>query len=284
LVNVRGKHRLRFFAEDSTWVPHDAAEYPAEQMGVTADELSGYDFDRRTVRRHCAEILKYLGFCRMMRGDRETLSRWISGELCRSGHFVSTMLEVVFLWCRDRNMYGPSAKELERLVRSQQQQYLDDWLHEVSAALPPDAVVAMESSLADAEGPTGFNAMTARLSFIRKLDLPRNMLSNINPAWIEHVARQLSLYAVYLMRRETAMTDAMVELLVETVHKITTQSKRKVVGDIAKDVERVYGCSSTLHPPRLTIRTVASAMSSFQLSECGIHTEGSSREAPSCGN
>ena len=46
-------------------------------------------------------------------------------------------------------------------------------------------------------------------------------------------ARQLALYA--------AITDAMVELLVETVHKIGTRSKRKVVGDIAKDVERVYG-------------------------------------------
>ena len=100
--------------------------------------------------------------------------------------------------------------------------------------------------------------VTARLAFIRKLNLPRDMLSTINPAWIEHVARrvsgekasemrrhtqtrQLALYAVYLMRRETAITDAMVELLVETVHKIATRSKRKVVGDIAKDVERVYG-------------------------------------------
>jgi TnpA family transposase len=262
-----------FFADDGTLVPNDAAEYLAEQIGVPADELSGYDFGGRTARRHCAEILQYLGFCRMTRGDREALSCWIIGELCPSGQSVSAMLEVVFLWCRDRNIYGPSAKELERLVRSQRQQYLEGWLHEVGVALPPDTVAAMESSLADAEGPTGFNAMkadagratldnilevTARLAFIRKLNLPRNMFSNINPAWIEHVVRrvsgekasemrrhtemrQLALYSVYLMARETAVTDAMVELLVETVHKIGTRSKRKVVGDIAKDVERVYG-------------------------------------------
>src|SRR3546814_10322659 len=31
------------------------------------------------------------------------------------------------------------------------------------------------------------------------------------------------------------------DLLIETVHKIGTRSKRKVVGDIAKDIERVYG-------------------------------------------
>lgn len=262
-----------FFADDGTLIPNDAVEYLAEQIDVRADELSSYDFGGRTARRHCAEILQYLGFGRMTRRDREALSYWIIGELCPSGQSVSAMLEAVFLWCRDRNIYGPSAKELERLVRSQRQQYLDGWLHEVNSVLPPETVMAMESSLADAEGPTGFNAMkadagratldnilevTARLAFIRKLNLPRDMLSNINPAWIEHVARrvsgekasemrrhtqirQLTLYAVYLMARETAMTDAMVELLVETVRKITTRSKRKVVGDIAKDVERVYG-------------------------------------------
>ena len=109
------------------------------------------------------------------------------------------MLEAVFLWCWDRNIYGPPVKELEQLVRSQRQRYLDGWLHGVSASLPPETVAAMESSLADAEGPTGFNAMkadagratldnilevTQRLAFIRKLDLPRTFLLNINPAWV----------------------------------------------------------------------------------------------------
>lgn len=112
-----------FFADDGTLVPHDGAEYLAEQIGVPADELSGYDFGGRTARRHCAEILQYLGFRRMMRGDREPLSCWIIGELCPSGQSVSAMLETVFLWCRDHNIYGRSTEELERLVRSQRQQY-----------------------------------------------------------------------------------------------------------------------------------------------------------------
>ena len=160
-----------FFADDGTLIPNDAAEYLAEQIGVRADELSAYDFSGRTARRHCAEILQYLGFRRMTRGDREALSCWIIGELCPSGQSVSAMLEAVFLWCRGRSIYGSSAMELERLVRSQRQQYLDGWLHEVSAALPPDTVAAMERSLADAEGPTGFNAM--------KADAGRATLDNI---------------------------------------------------------------------------------------------------------
>src|SRR3546814_4685758 len=43
------------------------------------------------------------------------------------------------------------------------------------------------------------------------------------------------------MSREAQLTDAMIDLLIETVNKIGTRSKRKVVGDIAKDIERVYG-------------------------------------------
>ena len=89
-----------FFADDGTLVPNDAAEYLAEQIGVRADELSGYDFGGRTARRHCAEILQYLGFRRIKRADWDALSVWIVGELCPSGQSVSTMLEAVFLWCR----------------------------------------------------------------------------------------------------------------------------------------------------------------------------------------
>jgi hypothetical protein len=41
---------------------------------------------------------------------------------------------------------------------------------------------------------TLFNILeeTARLAFIRKLNLPRNILSIINPAWTEQVARRVS--------------------------------------------------------------------------------------------
>ncbi|MCJ8510389.1 DUF4158 domain-containing protein [Rhizobium lemnae] len=81
-----------FFAGDSAAILNDATDYLAEQLGVHSDELSGYDFGGRTARRHCAEILQYLGFRRMKRGDRETLSCWIIGELCPSGQSVSVIL------------------------------------------------------------------------------------------------------------------------------------------------------------------------------------------------
>ncbi|WP_010661783.1 Tn3 family transposase [Brucella anthropi] len=262
-----------FFVRDHASVPADGVAYLAEQLGVEADALKQYDFSGRTARRHCAEILQYLGFRRLKRSDREELKLWIAGELCPTGQSVGPMLEQVFLWCRDRCIYGPSHKELERLVRSQRQHYLDDWLIGVSARLSASTVALLEASIAEADGQTGFNTMrgdagqasldniltvSAKLAFIQKLDLPRDILSTTGKAWVEQIvrrvagekawemrrhtpARQIGLYAIYLLSREAQLTDAMVDLLIETVHKIGTRSKRKVVGDIAKDIERVYG-------------------------------------------
>src|SRR3546814_9429828 len=106
----------------------DLLSYLAEQLGVEAGEIAGYDFSSRTARRHCAEILIHPGYHRMKRVDRAQLTEWIAGELCPGGQSINAMLEHVFLWCRDRRIYGPSRKELERVVRSQRQDYLDNWL------------------------------------------------------------------------------------------------------------------------------------------------------------
>src|SRR3546814_15872131 len=69
------------------------------------------------------------------------------------------MLEHVFLVCLDRRIYGPSRKELERVVRSQRQDYLDTWLIGASDRLSSGAVALLEASLADPDSSTGFNRM-----------------------------------------------------------------------------------------------------------------------------
>jgi TnpA family transposase len=131
----------------------------------------------------------------------------------------------------------------------------------------------METSLAEPDSPIGFHtfkgdagaaaldnmlALADRLAFIRKLDLPRDLLSAAGKTWIDQIVRrvgaekssemrrhaprrQLGLYAVFLMMREAQIIDGMIDLLVETIHKIGVRSKRKVVAGIARDIEKVYG-------------------------------------------
>ncbi|MBH2000008.1 DUF4158 domain-containing protein [Sphingobium sp. Z007] len=77
---------LGFFATDPGSIPTDGLSYLAEQLGVEAGEIAGYDFSSRTARRHCAEILIHLGYHRMKRGHRAQLTEWSAGELCPGGH------------------------------------------------------------------------------------------------------------------------------------------------------------------------------------------------------
>lgn len=262
-----------FFVQDRGAIPVDGVTCLAEQLGFDVDAIHDYDFSGRTARRHCAEILQHLGFRRLKRTDRTELISWIACDLCPTGPSASAMLDEVFLWCRGRRIYGPSPKELERLVRSQRQHYQDELVAGTAARLPERTVALLEGSLTNADDPTGFNTMrgdtgrasldnilgmTARLAFLQKLDMPADILATVGKAWMEQIvrrvanekgwemrrhapAKQLGLYAIYLSSRQGQLTDAMVDLLIETVHKIGSRSKRKVVGEIAKDIERVYG-------------------------------------------
>lgn len=195
-----------FFVQDHAAIPADGVAYLAEQLGLDVESVHHYDFSGRTARRHCAEILRHLGFRRLRRDDRNQLTSWIVGELCPSGQSVSAMLEHVFLWCRDRRIYGPSRKELERLVRSQRQRYLDSWLGGVHDRLSANTVALLETSIADPDGQTGFNTMkgdagqasldnilgmAVKLAFIQKLDLPRDILSATGKSWVEQIVRRV---------------------------------------------------------------------------------------------
>jgi len=248
--------QLKFFAsrghfiESMHDVPDGAANYLAEQLGVARTAISEEDFSRRSGRRHTAEILKYLGFRRMARDDRDVLSSFISTELCPTGMSVGAMVERVFLWCRDQRIFEPYRKVVERLICSERHRFLDEFLGEIANQLLPETVALMRASLEDADSPTGFNTMngsagqvsldsflavTDRLAFIQSLRLPRDMLQLPGKSWIEQIvrrvggekafemrrhtpARQLGLYAVFLMVREAQITDTIIDLLVETVH------------------------------------------------------------------
>ncbi|MER9025608.1 hypothetical protein NKI01_24045 [Mesorhizobium sp. M0815] len=53
--------------------------------------------------------------------------------------------------------------------------------------------------------------------------------------------RRLGLYAIYLVPRVREIVDAVVDLLIETVHKMATMAERRVVKTIARDYQKVHG-------------------------------------------
>ena len=104
-----------------------------------------------------------------------------------------------------------------------------------------------------------------RLAFIRDLALPRGCLAGAGRPWVETLARRaagetasemrrharerrLGRMALWSMVRKGQPACGVVDLLVETVHRLSTRSRRKVVGRLAREIERVHGPRSACSP------------------------------------
>ncbi len=136
------------------------------------------------------------------------------------------------------------------MTRSVRQEFLDDFLTAIAALLSSETAAKMKQSLELPSEPGGFHAVKAdagrialdsflriadRLAFIRSLELPRTLLSNLGRPWIDLVRRRvwsekasemrrhperlcLGMYAVFLITREQEIVDGLVHLLIETIH------------------------------------------------------------------
>jgi TnpA family transposase len=267
------------FPERTSEIPATAAAYLAEQLGAGIDDLDAYDWSGRTGRRHRGEVLAHLGLGRFGAKDRAVLARWLESDVCRSGATTTSMAASVYGWCKARGVASPAAGETDRIVRSARRAFEDAFFQRVAAALGDDAVEAMEKSLEEPDAPGGFHDLkadpggvsldsllktAARLTSIRELRLPPSALTGVSENFLERFrrrvdqesarefrrhppARRLGMYAVFLAAREQTVTDSLVDLLIETVHKMAKRAERKVVKRVAQDIVKVHGKERLLY-------------------------------------
>ena len=262
-----------YFPTSLDEVPSDASEYVADQVGEDLVSAPKYDSSKDTSRRHRLDILRFLGIRRATDRDRAALRTELKSCAPRLGASPENMIAQGYQWALQNAVFVPSRKIMERLVRSARHAFQEDLLISVFDRLAETSTTELEASLADPRGTRGFqhlkgdvgaatldNVLDAadRLEFTHRLDLPFDLLMNIDPSWIRLLARRvegetasemrrhskerrLGLLAVYLMSRQAQMIDGLVDLLIEVVHRISSRSRRKVIGRIAGDIEKVHG-------------------------------------------
>lgn len=268
------------FAQGPADFPTGAVVYLARQTGTAAADLDLYDWQGRTGCRHRAEILELLGVRRLLVRDLEQASAWVTSELCPLGLSDSVVADRVAAWFADQHIACPEEDALATLIATAQRHFEDQLLDDVAAALLPRQRDLLDMSLADADEIMGFgfsslkadvgapsldNILMAvrRLDFVRSLTLPAAAL----PAYASPVGRLLrrrvanetasrmrqhpdgrrhALYAIFLAQRDRELTDSVIDLLAEIVHKVSAQAKRKVVKILANEIERVHGKEALL--------------------------------------
>jgi TnpA family transposase len=270
LVHYRQTGRFLKAMDD---LPPGVAGQLADATETQADDLDGWLWSGRTSRRHRAKILEFLGMRRLTRRDLADASTFATEELCPRGLTRGAMTDRLIAWFFERKIESPGEDELTRLTAGARRRFEEHVLDATGELLSEAQKISLDVSLSDDDPVTGFtglkadpgkanleNILTAakRLEFLRSLALPPGLLPGggdaVSRSFRRRVAnetpwemrrhpagRRHALYALYLGHREREITDGLIDLLIETVHRITSQAKHTVVKRIAKEVEKVEG-------------------------------------------
>ena len=127
----------------------------------------------------------------------------------------------------------------------------------------PNAVLNALRSDAGRPGINSLRDELAKLDIIRALELPENLFEHALPHELELYRRRVAVEAPYELRRHPeptrftwmaafaflrgrAVTDTLVDLLVETIHHINARAERRVEHQLLEDLRRVTGKQNML--------------------------------------
>ncbi|MBT8227336.1 MAG: Tn3 family transposase [Dactylosporangium sp.] len=259
------------FPRGRSELPDEAVEFVARQVGVPAADLGFYEWVGRTAEYHRAQIRAHLGFRECSVADADKLTGWLAREVCQAEVVRAELLGR----CRTERIEPPSLARVDRILRSALFQGEQALTARVTGRLSQASVTAVEF-LVDPDDPDGPAALAliksvpgsvsleSMLTEIRKLraaraiGLPHDLFAEVAPkilaGWRTRAAvespshlrdhppllRQ-TLLAALVHTRLREITDALVELLIATVHHIGARADRRVTQELVNAFKRVTG-------------------------------------------
>ena len=267
-------------------VPTTAVAYIARQVGVPAEEFSRYDWEGRAVKYHRAQIRAFLGFREPTVQDAEELAIWLSEHVLPQGHPDEHVNAAAYQRLRDLGIEPPTPDRLDRVLASASSAFEERFCTETAGRLPSVTLGRLEALLSAAtEGgetaesehspfqqfevdPGGVsldNALEAisKLQQLRELKLPQDLFRHVAPRLLQQYRQRAavenayeirrhptslrySLIAAYCSLRAQEITDDLIELLIQIIHRIGATAERRVERELIGTLKRVTGKNTLL--------------------------------------
>jgi TnpA family transposase len=262
-------------------VPVAAVEAIARQIGVSAAAWRSYDWRSRAVAYHRAQIRDALGFREATLDDAEALARWLESQVSALEHRSDRLLIAAREQCRSLCIEPPSPDRLDRLVRSVVHRHEEALCAAVLRRLPEETAAGLDALLkAPAADVTGGEVSRAlllalragsgqaslqsvseeaeKLARIRSLALPADLFADLPSKVLLVYRRRVAVEELHELRRHPAatrmtllaafchvrgreITDALIDLLIATVHRIGAKAEKRVESELIADLKRVAG-------------------------------------------
>ncbi|WP_433258326.1 DUF4158 domain-containing protein [Streptosporangium sp. CA-135522] len=257
----------------------DAVEFVARQLKVDAASLGFYEWSGRTIERHRAEIRAHHGFRQCTVADADKLIDWLAGVYAPKERRYELVRDALLAELRVRSIEPPTPDRLERIVRSGLHRAEKILAERIAGRLPAEVRARLLVLVQLAEGgdedadPSAWALIKAsagnvslasmltevsRLEAVRAIGLPAGLSADVAPkvlaAWRARAAVEspshlrdhsdeltVTLLAALVHCRAWEITDALVTLLLRTVHAIQARADRRVTKQLVAEFKRVHG-------------------------------------------
>jgi hypothetical protein len=250
----------------------------AEQLKVDPGEFAAYPWSGRSAKYHREQIRAVYGFREFSVGDEDKLTGWPAAEMCPVELRDEQLREALLVRCRVERIEPTTPGRIDRLIGSARASFEKQFCERTVSRLSQLSIDRLNNLVAVGAAPlaSGRNLLAElksdpgkvsletllrevdKLAAVRALELPADLFADASEklvdAWRARAARafpsdlrdmpdpiMLTLLAVLCWVRSAEITDALVDLLIELVHKIGARADRRVEKELTEDLKRVRG-------------------------------------------
>lgn len=281
-------------------IPNAVIEHIAQQLHVSEKEFELYELSKLAAKRHRRQIRAFLEVRTGTVEDAKNILTWLfTHDQLLEEHNFDRLKESVYERYKELKIEPPQPGRVERLVRSSIHSADERLYKRILAKLTPEAQAKLEELLRDnaasektsllsslkseAGAPTMENVLTevGKLERLRSLALPPDLFAGISRKRLLWCKRRIavedlseirrhplqvrySLLAAFCIVRSEEITDTLVELLINVIHKMGSRAKHIVDKEVIKEIKRVQGknkllyevASASLQKPDGTVKEV----------------------------
>ena len=245
-------------------------DYLADQ--ISSDKASWPTGDVRAGQRRNATIKRYLNLALFDAKAKGSLENWLVDSAFVRDSSVDRIGTQIRMWCIDKGYFPPPKKKLERIAKASKSKYDDAEYQRICERLSEESNARILESI-DGNGPAphlagfkkspgqpgkfSFDEIASKLKFIIELDLPAHYIESKGQQWradlYKRVSRQdpweirrmpelrkVGMCTVYFSMRQLKLTDSLIDLLIDTVHKFRRRAETKIARSISANAKRVF--------------------------------------------
>lgn len=255
-------------------VPRDAIRLVAHQLEISRKAWRDYSWDGRAAMYHRGVIRKFYGYRKASAQDTKDLINWLVDDLLHQEHRPDRLQLVVLEYYRNHCIEPPAIEQTRRLIQSALFEHDSRFCERIGGSFGAplmeqlNALIQIEpsdesewtpwQSLKSDPGKAGLDSIkeaVGRLQTVREIGLPENLFKAVPPKLLERYAKRAAveepfelrrhatalrgtLMAAFLQRRAEVLTDHLVDLLVETVHKMGKKAELSMDESLGKALQK----------------------------------------------